>query len=92
MELIIILLIAVEVVIVLIREGPELSHKLFYPIITYVQELLHPGGEPKTASDLIHDELPRLQEALERVPHTSLLAGLSMSREGSEDEGGSRLV
>jgi hypothetical protein len=91
MELIIILLIAVEVVIVLIREGPELSHKLFYPIITYAQELLHPGGGPKAASELVHDELPRLQEALERVPHTSLLAGLSMSQE-REDEGSARLV
>jgi hypothetical protein len=76
MELIIILLIAVEVVIVLIREGPELSHKLAYPIISYVHDLLHPG-ENKLALEVVSEELPRLQEALEMTSHTNLLSGLS---------------
>lgn len=64
---------------VLIREGPELTHKLLYPIVTYVQELVN-GTAEKGAEATIEDELPRLEQALEHLPHTHLLAGLS-SRE-----------
>lgn len=40
MEIIIIALIAVEVIIVLIREGPELFHKLASPLIGYISEAI----------------------------------------------------
>lgn len=78
----------------LIREGPELTHKLLYPIVTYVQELVN-GTEKKGAEATIGEELPRLEQALEHLPHTHLLAGLS-SREHlypvADVAGGKRLV
>lgn len=47
MEIIIIALIAVEVIIVLIREGPELFHTLAYPFIRFVNGVI--SGQPAEA-------------------------------------------
>ena len=101
MEVIIILLIAVEVVIVsvvvvwsqeaefqtaqvLIREGPELGHKLANPIIRYVKSVIDPD---QTSSQVFEKELPKMREAVERLPHL----GVSPSPIPSDDRG-ERLV
>jgi hypothetical protein len=49
MEIIIIALIAVEVIIVLIREGPELFHKLASPLIGFLSDLMS-GERPSSLS------------------------------------------
>ncbi|ORY34048.1 hypothetical protein BCR39DRAFT_518250 [Naematelia encephala] len=55
MELIIIALIAVEVVIVLIREGAELGHKLVSPLLKYSRLIL---GVPAAE---VHQDVPKHQ-------------------------------
>ncbi|KAK4687864.1 required for meiotic nuclear division protein 1, partial [Tremellales sp. Uapishka_1] len=65
MELIIIALIAVEVVIVLIREGQELYHKLAYPFIELVHSLI-PGESNEAPSEVLHKDLARVEDAVAR--------------------------
>ena len=84
MEMIIILLIAVEVVIVcllsftpcqaehlqvLIREGPELGRKLASPIIQYIRSVNNPEAAGQTPSEVVHEELPKMREAVGNLPH-----------------------
>ncbi|KAK1924181.1 putative cytoplasm protein [Papiliotrema laurentii] len=79
MEVIIILLIAVEVVIVLIREGPELGHKLISPLIHRVRVLL--GAEAPDADDDLRsltEQIARLHPA--QSEETSGLGLLPSSR------------
>ncbi|KAL1405416.1 hypothetical protein Q8F55_009047 [Vanrija albida] len=45
MEIIIILLIAVEVILALIREGPELWHMFGQPVVEMVNNLIHPAAQ-----------------------------------------------
>ncbi|BEI87805.1 uncharacterized protein CcaverHIS019_0105230 [Cutaneotrichosporon cavernicola] len=49
MEIIIILLIAVEVVFLLIREGPELYEELVHPVMGRVKDVLGPLTKPSSA-------------------------------------------
>ncbi|KAL7421811.1 hypothetical protein Q5752_003582 [Cryptotrichosporon argae] len=51
LEIIIIALIAVEVVIVLIREGPELAHRFAYPVIDFFLDILQPSRAEERRRD-----------------------------------------
>lgn len=86
--MIIIALIAVEVIIVgrspvdashvdlaqvLIREGPELGHKLAHPIIQYFHSIIDPESAAQTAREVIREEMPKFREGVERSPHPGML-------------------
>ncbi len=88
MEVIIILLIAVEVVIVrafppfkseakpdqvLIREGPELGHKLAHPMVQYIRSVIDPEAAEQTPGEVIDEEFPKMRDAVERLPHLGIL-------------------
>ncbi|WWC61810.1 uncharacterized protein I303_104395 [Kwoniella dejecticola CBS 10117] len=68
MEVIIILLIAVEVVIVLIREGPELAHK-FIELVN-----AHMGTGPHVTTAKLEELEEGLQKISDKTPQVGMLA------------------
>ncbi|WWC89384.1 uncharacterized protein L201_004307 [Kwoniella dendrophila CBS 6074] len=75
MEIIIILLIAVEVVIVLIREGPELLHK----VLESINELMGNNNSISKQFENLEMIEENLREIREKIPDIGLLASTSTS-------------
>lgn len=71
MEIIIILLIAVEVVFVLIREGPELWHNLAYPMLDAIHGLISPPGKVAAANPVPRAAPSPMARAVESVAPAS---------------------
>ena len=58
---------------VLIREGPELGHKLANPVVRFVKSLIDPEAAGQTPSQVVEEELPKVREAVDRLPHLGIL-------------------
>lgn len=77
---------------VLIREGPELGHKLAMPVIHYIQSILGLEASGRKPGQVVNDELPKLQSAVEKLPPLGLAGTLTPSFDQSTSTSGSRVV
>lgn len=57
------------------------------PIIQLVRSIIDPEGAGQTPSEVVHEEMPKMREALERLPPHRIL-----SLPTSPEEDGRRLV